>query len=261
MSFDIDYAMLPDDEAERLYNRIPELRSGVCPTCRGQQTYRWGGEDIACECRHQIQLAKHYSASGIGVTYQRLDWGDYKGNPETLDQVGDYLLNHERILSRGIGLMLYGRPGLGKTMLATLVLKELIRRGYTCYATTFANTIESFTATWGNPEEKQWFAKKFMHSQVLLLDDLGQELRTSNTNRMPLSTFDSILRSRVQDGRPTLLTTNMTLDEMDTGFGAATLSLLREVSINIEFTGSDYRPQVKERTLAEAASGEIRPIV
>jgi len=259
MTFNIETAILSDEEATRLYARFPELRNGPCPTCRDTGHYRWSGVEVECNCRQQRQLVKHYSKSGIGVRYQRLDWSDFSGDPEALAQVSDYILRYDEMLREGMGLLLSGPLGTGKTFLSTMVLKELIKRGYNCWATTFANTIEAFTATWGNQEEKQWFAKKFMYSQVLLLDDLGRDLRTGNN--LPQSTFDSILRTRVQEGRTTLLTTNMSMRELESGYGSAVLSLLKEVSLRIEFTGDDFRPRANARTLTELNDNETSPIL
>lgn len=257
MTFDITTSFLSDEDAERLYLRQPELRDGTCPTCRGTGTFRWQGADQSCACATQLQLAKHYGAAGIGVTYQGLDWGDYR--EQVPPALGDYLLDHERYVSRGIGVLFAGTIGTGKTLLATLMLKELIKLGYSCFSTTFARTVEAFTATWGNPTEKEWFARKFMYSQVLLLDDLGRELRIGNS--LPQSTFDMILRVRVQDGRPTLLTTNCSLRELETGYGAGILSLLSECSIIAEFAGEDFRPQASRRTIDEVRRGETRPLI
>ena len=92
----------------------------------------------------------------------------------------------------------------------------------------------------------------------LLLDDLGRDLRTGNN--LPQSTFDSILRTRVQEGRTTLITTNMSMRELETGYGAASLSMLKEVSLRIEVNGSDFRPRANARTLTELDDDEMRPI-
>lgn len=259
MTFNIETAFLDDDEAERIDRSHPELMLGVCPTCRGAKTYRWQGNECDCNCQRQLQLALHYAASGIGVTYQRLDWADYEGDPALLPHVLKYLERHDDYIARGVGLLFHGGIGLGKTLVANLVLKELIKRGYTCFATTFANAVEAFTASWRSSERKEWFADKFMYSKVLLLDDLGRELRTS-TN-LPQSTFDMILRTRVAEGRPTVLTTNCTLGELSTGYGAQVLSQLSEQSLVFEFTGEDYRPKARRRTVDEIERGEIRPII
>lgn len=262
MTFNIAYAPLGEDDAERLYKRRPELCAGpdeYCPTCRKTGTYRWQGQDHACDCRRQLQLAKHYSAAGIGVAYQRLDWSDFDGNEDLLAHVLKYLENHERYVGRGIGLLFHGPIGTGKTLAANLMLKELIKRGYSAFATTFAGTVEAFTSTWGNRDNKEWFAAKFMQSQVLLLDDLGRELRTGHN--LPQSTFDMILRTRVAEGKPTILTTNCTLGELGTGYGAQVLSLLMEQSIARQFSGTDFRPKANARTRAEVDADETRPIV
>jgi len=262
VTFDIRYAMLGDAEAERLYRSRPELRAGpdtYCPTCDKTGTYRWQGGEHPCDCALQLQLAKHYSAAGIGVLYQRMDWGDYGGDSELLQGVHDYLANHRAYVGQGIGLLFYGDIGTGKTLVANLVLKELVKLGYTCFATTFASTVEAFTSTWGSSSEKEWFARRFMHSQVLLLDDLGRELRTGHN--LPQSTFDMILRTRVAEGRPTILTTNSSIAELEQGYGAQVLSLLKEQSLAWHFSGQDFRPTANQRRLSEIRNGEIRPIV
>lgn len=264
MTFDPRTAYLSDDEAARLYVRHPGLgRSYVdyCPTCNKAGTYIWRGVEQACDCELQLQLAKIYFAAGIGLTYQRLDWGDFQGADEVVAGVAKYIENHQSYISRGVGLFFTGPFGIGKSMLATLALKEFVKLGYRCYATTFAQTIEAFTSTWGRDGKanQEFFQDKFLYSEVLLLDDLGREL--SGTTKLSESTFDTILRQRVSAGRPTFLTTNLTMSQLERGYGGAVLSLLREKSVVFEFTGEDFRPKANRRELDEIALGEVRPII
>jgi DNA replication protein DnaC len=248
---------LSNDELERLKHEHPDLARDICPTCRGKGTFRYVGVEAVCHCRSQKRLYTRYLHAGIGITYQRLTAGDF--HREIPREVLEYLDSAEAFIDRGIGLFFSGPMGTGKTLLSMLVLKDLVKKNYSCYATTFSNTVEAFTSTWGDNEEKKRFADRFMFSDVLLLDDLGQEQRTSN--RLPQTTFDRILRTRIQDGRPTLLTTNMNAIEVKVGYGAPVLSLLCEQSIEIPMTGTDFRPRARDRTIAEARSGEMRPII
>ena len=128
-----------------------------------------------------------------------------------------------------------------------------------CFATTFSEMIEMYTAGWHSEDERDYFHRKVVGSQVLLLDDVGRELKRDT--RLEETTFDNVLRTRVQHGRSTIITTNMTPEEMAEGYGGAVLSLLREKSIVIEIGGDDYRKQANERELARDRRGERRPIL
>ena len=261
--FNINTAFLPDDEADRIYSRYPYIGQDsetYCPTCEKEGTYVWKGETCQCNCHEQLQLYKHYLAAGIGVPYQRLDWADYEGEEDPLDKLGDYIQNYRRYLNRGVGLFFWGLgKGTGKTMLTTLTLKEFVKRGVSCFSTTSSNMVAMFTAGWRSDEDRLHFQKKFVNSQVLLLDDVGRELRTKNN--LAETTFDSILRTRVQEGRTTFITTNFTPQEIENGYGSAALSLLKEVSIHYEFSGEDFRSKSQQRTVNEVKSGVTRPIV
>ena len=259
---DIRTRYLSDDEAERLYRRYPKLGrsySTYCPTCDKTGTYKFKGVEYVCDCEWQLSLHKWYLASGIGVTYQRLDWEDYHGPDAVLDGVGKYITNHEKFIKRGMGLYFSGNPGTGKTLLATLVLKELVKFGYTCWSTTFAQTIEMLTAGWGDKDEKDYFQRKFIQSEVVLLDDVGRERRGGKV-QLAETTFDAILRQRVQEGRSTLITTNLTANDLEAGYGAAVLSLIREKSLEQIFIGDDFRPKANSRELDEISANETRPI-
>ena len=252
---------LSEPEAELLYRHYPKLREAPekwCPTCQGDRVYVWEGKRVSCDCAHQTALHKHYLNAGIGVTYQRLRWADYQRRDEAVQKVMSYLNEHRAYIHRGTGVLLTGPVGTGKTLLANLLLKDLVHLGYRCYATTFAGCIDQFTAGWYDQDDKRRFADRFMHSDVLLLDDVGREMRTRNN--LPESTFDNILRTRVQSARPTILTTNMEPDELRSGYGSGVLSLLYESSLRFEVPGDDFRPQAIERTKGEVGSGETRPI-
>ena len=246
-------------ESEFVYKRWPELRT-ECPTCRNTGSYKHRGHTYSCDCTQQRKLAKRYTLAGIGVDFQRLDWEDYFQDKRPVQEISRWLNSWRDYVDRGVGIILTGGHGTGKTMLANLVLKELVKHGVRCYATTFADTVEEFTKSWGNQEQKQWFEDTFKLTKVLLLDDLGREFKSSN-NLAP-TTFDSILRTRVQNARPTIVTTNIPAEDLDVaGYGAGVLSLLKRSCVKVEVNGADFGLRYQQRTQEEIAAGERRPIV
>jgi DNA replication protein DnaC len=145
-------------------------------------------------------------------------------------------------------------------MALNLLLKDLVKLNYSCFATSFTTLIELFTAGWYSPEEKSFFQQRIKGSQVLLIDDVGKEMKSKI--KLPESTFDDVLRYRVNHARPTFITTNMSPREMLHGYGSAILSLVSEVSMTHELfgVGEDFRPRVQRRHLTEIESGLTRPI-
>ena len=118
--------------------------------------------------------------------------------------------------------------------------------------------MEMYTAGWRDRDEKRRFEEKFLRTKVLLLDDMGREAKSSNN--MQESTFEHILRNRVQSCRPTILTTNLNYDDLEEGYGASAMSLLSEQSMVLDMTGDNFRPKSNTRKFDEPEEGERRPI-
>lgn len=221
--------------------------------------YRWQDEDFVCDCVEQLQLLKWYFHSGIGAGYHRLSFDDYvEGDFEALGWVKKYIESHEQMVHKGLGFLFHGDYGTGKTLLIMLLMKELVKLGYGCFCTTFTGMIELFTAGWSSPQDKQFYHDRMKTSQILFIDDIGKEFKTKNN--LAEATFDDIIRSRIQAGRPTHVTTNMQPREMIKGYGAAVFSLLQETTIAHHFSGADYRSNVVYSKLKELELGETRPI-
>lgn len=245
-----------------------------CPTCRrsdvdddGNAFYRRNGKRVPCDCAEQMMLFKHYTLAGIGKGYHRLDWRDYVRSEQVREQVLGYVDNHVEFVDRGLGILFIGPIGTGKTMLANLALKELVKLGYKCHATSAGESTSNMTATWRSVDDKRRFEDIYVRSEVLLLDDLGRDLVNDRTgvvkeeHKFKEGILDAILRKRVQYGRPTFITTNLTMERLLEGYGQAVHSLLQERSIPLEVKGKDFRPVVVEQELEEGLRGEQRPIV
>lgn len=259
---DIRYRVLSDADSSRLYRKEPGLAKGYenwCPTCDKRGEIFWMETTVPCNCEAQVAMFKWYAASGIGANYMRLSWHDYEGPQAIVDGIKKYTDNIAEFSRQGMGLYLSGDIGTGKTMLANLVMKWLVHQGYTCFATTFAQMIEMYTAGWTDKDEKAWFQRKFLNSQFLLLDDIGKERDTKIA--LNETTFDAVLRQRVSNGRPTFITTNLTAGDLQDGYGASILSLIKEQSLEEIVAGQDYRPKANERRVAEVLRGWTRPIV
>ena len=282
--------LLSNEEFDRLRARNPNIPRSPdhCITCRGRGTFRWwrdidgveSVEEWKCNCFDQWALHIYLLYCGVGLTYQRLGRRDVETEPGALDKVNEYLANVEWYVNSGCGLILYGRMGTGKTLLSTLLLKAMVSLGYDSYFTTFAEMLDTFRSTYRSEDEKEWFYRRVKNASVLVLDDVGREHRPTrwitheerkdrgqvsgvarDTTALAESTMDEVLRHRVASSLPTVLTTNMALEDLEASYGTNVMSLLHERSTTYRFTGEDFRDAARNRLHDEVEQGLTRPVV
>lgn len=258
---------LHDVDIERLLRHNPQLpmRERDCPTCEGAGTFRWYADnreivDYTCSCLDQIYLHHWLLNAGIGLNYQRLGWGDaIDVEAAPLGAVLDYARQIDAYAKRGIGLVFYGDRGTGKSLLASLLIKRLISEGHAGYFATFQELLDLFTSTWSDDQEKRWFERRIISAEILVIDDMAREYAGRLGVAGPL--VDHVLRTRVAHQRPTIITTNKTLDELGELYSLNALSLLTGCSLVVEFRGADYRTEHLERDRREIRERLIRPLM
>lgn len=257
---------LTDDERAQLtkaYTALPKTLE-ECPTCRGRKTYRSlqeGNEVVVeCACRDQFVMHRYFLHIGVDFQYQRLSWEDATevevGAQELALRYADRI---DAYLNAGIGLLFHGSMGTGKTLLLTLLIRRLSVAGHDVFMTTFQTLIDCYTGGWRDDERSAWFIRRIRNVGVLAIDDLGRE----NKARIDVveAMLDELLRSRVAGARPTLITTNKTVEELSQLYKGNVMSLLTESVLMHRFVGSDYRGKAKDIRKEEADRGLIRPIV
>lgn len=221
-----------------------------CPTCFGAKTFRWWNDmsipltqrdpvQYDCPCYEQFLLWRWFGYHGV-ERYGRTFWGDAFAVPKPImDKVEDYLSDMDWYSQRGHGLYLHGLTGNGKTLLASLVLRRYMEKGYTGFFATWDTMLDQYTSGWRDEEERAWFDQTVRAAQVLVIDDLGKE--NANRGEVGRAALDSVIRGRVQGGRVTILTTNLNDADFTKLYSSSIVSLAHEVCESIQFVGSDFR--------------------
>lgn len=254
---------LSDVDSRRLREKFPTLWSSPqkgCLSCQDTGTLRWADQTYRCDCRNQWMMHRWMLNAGVGLWHQRLSWQDVDTvPPAVLTELGAYLEGHKGNIRAGLGLVLWSPDrGTGKTLLAVLATKTLMGFGVDCYFVQFSEMIDTFTAGWRDEAERAWFNKRIRNATMLVIDDLGREHK--GRSEVVESMLDQVIRHRVANALPTLLTTNYSPQEIQGGYGPNVMSLLYERSAWVEVAGRDYRTRSNERARTEIASGYSRPI-
>jgi DNA replication protein DnaC len=270
-------SLRPLDEADtdRLRRVFPDLWSDperTCLICRKTGEYLAPDGKHECDCYDQWTLHWHMLYSGLKTAYQRLTWADLDDQvPASIwEAITDYLDHIDNYVRAGLGMILWGKPGTGKTMISALLFKRLLATGYDGYFTQFNELLDSYTATWRDQDELLWFTRRIRNADILVIDDIGREYKTGGVynegtrqiqypESFRSALFDDVIRHRTGHEKPTIITTNFTQEQLLTGYGGPVLSLLSERSTFHEVTGPDFRSRAKERFADEARQGVVRP--
>ena len=161
----------------------------------------------------------------------------------------------------GRGLLLYGAPGRGKTTLALSLIQEIMTTFpleafvpsqnkviiRPCYFTTFNDVLELKGKLMDDePYENDKVLYDGMlgecrddayNIRVLIIDDIGKE--HTSLSGWQKNMLHHILRTRFNNGLPTVVTSNIEKEDWAASYGEATGSFIKEAFVYIPVDGTE----------------------
>lgn len=189
---------------------------------------------------------------GIPASYLNYTLKDYTASKSKSKFYGAYLDNLHSMYEDRVCLLQYGANGTGKTMLASLIVKEGYRLRYDTYMTTLSAYMSLLFKQ--RDAEEQELLNYIQRCEFLVIDEVGKENFTSTGSNINI--LEDLLRNATQRGQVIVLNTNLNLEELYSQYGSSIQSLLNGEFTTLKFTEKDHRPKVKgnnsRELLAEA---------
>ena len=230
----------------------------ACPLC-GDTGWR---EGRMCRClraycarEQQKELSRMLDLGNQSFETFSLAWYSEAGSPElgiSPRENMDWIYRTCRRYAAGFGpgsgsLLLTGDPGLGKTFLSAAVAREVSGDGWSVVYDTAVHIFDRFEARKFGREAGEAVdadVERVLGCDLLILDDLGTEMTTPFVQ----SALYSIVNGRILGRRPTIVSTNLKLDELARRYGPQTASRLEGEYRVLPFFGEDIRRLKKERS-------------
>jgi DNA replication protein DnaC len=198
------------------------------------------------------------------VPPQYMQWIDDVIHGDVIKQIGNIGIN-------GVGMLFDGGPGIGKTTHAVVAAMEVVRRlpdddeasrkilgmnasdyglnARPIYYMTYPEFLSKKKSTFdADPEDKKQMVYEidglhgrskfdFLNVRILVIDDLGKEYGSKYDD----TSFDEILRARYDKALPTIVTTNVMLENWEAQYREAMASFANEAFVRVPILGSDLR--------------------
>lgn len=215
------------------------------------ETEKRDAEEAERRAREKAERIAEYKRSWFkgktadDMTFQQ----DDMANPTASDVARRYVENFPHFQKEGKGLLFYGTVGTGKTFLAAAICNELLNQGYWCKMTDFARLINEANS---RKYDKQEYLDDLNRFDLLAIDDLGAE---RDTEFMAETVF-SIIDGRNNTGKPLIVTTNLTSEELKNPTDirrARIYSRLLDMCVPVEVPGIDRRKKNLRDTFEENA--------
>lgn len=211
--------------------------------------------------RGETNPVKRLRNAYIPEHLRELTWADYDAGctADSGEELRDILIDWADHYTPDVreGMVLLGPAGWGKTLGLVLVAMQLIEAKVWVRYSTNANLLERRKRVvsleqstkqnddWGDANAAAWRLSFFeSECDVLVLDDVGKEYRAASG--WSDDQLDLLLRRRVETGKVTLISSNLTLADWRS-YNDSMASFLYEVGEVVELTeGKDRRHRLTE---------------
>lgn len=227
---------LPSDYLDAIY---------TCPLCK--DTGEVGNPSRLCTCALKKQQETMLSASRINdrETFAHFDESVYP-----TDEQKKQGLAMKRFCERYVAslpspekpnLLIVGQSGLGKSFFGNAIARAAIEKGIPTLKTTAYQCIQTIL---DGIETRADAITPYLSSDFLILDDLGTEAMVPNVT---IETFFRILNERTASSLPTVIITNLSVEEMQTRYDERVSSRLTDTSVTtiVALRGDNLRTRVR----------------
>lgn len=158
--------------------------------------------------------------AGITPLFARASLNDFPELRAPLGRLYDRLISPPDD-ARYPGLLLAGEPGRGKTHLGSAFVRAFVRQKRRAFFTSARQLQRTVWSSYTDGGDEKTAIASYTRPDLLVIDDLGHEGRPGDAS---LSLLLDVLDERANHRRPTIVTTNLTGDEVATRFDDAMYS-------------------------------------
>lgn len=215
-------------------NSLEKKPTFQCPLCEDRGIVLQGDVAHPCKCMHQKRLENMFRharmARGLlNCRFENFKKEYYHGQDKSylesalkaLQAAQEFVESSFRN-SHGLGLMLTGPVGAGKTFLAASIANALMEHEKQVLFLVVPDLLDQLRATFKSDESELDLLDNAREVPILILDDLGAHNYTDWTRNR----IYSIINYRLNEQLPTVITTNLSLEEMEEHLGLRTTSRL-----------------------------------
>ena len=213
--------------------------------CSCQRIERAKQEALISQQKHS-DLVRRLKAEGFSDPAM-LDWKfeNDNGRSPQMCHAHRYVEQWQTMRAENLGLFLWGGVGTGKSFLAGCIANALMEQEVPVRMTNFARILNELNSSFSGRNE---VVDKLCRYPLLIIDDFGMERGTEYALEQIYNIVDSRYRSR----KPLIVTTNLTLNEIqhpqDTAH-ARIYDRLLEMCIPVSCIGVSFRKENAQEKL------------
>jgi DNA replication protein DnaC len=224
--------------------------------------------DCSKKCHERYTFYVHLAYANVNRELWDLELSDFdtrskyddekEARAEVLDVVQLYVSHLDNAYEKGLGLILFGPHGTGKSMLAACIIKQALRNGRKAMIRDFADIVNVIRRGFRADEEAMDLEREFEETDFYCIENFGinQFLRAADRDATPTPFRgpDYITReiARLFNKRrhmmlPSIITTYQSLEELSKSQddeGKQLLSTFYGKSEHVRVPGEDYRKSV-----------------
>lgn len=220
---------------------------------RRQQEAEQRQREIMARRRVKSLLVGQYERAKFDLTDLT---GADKSFIEAYQRLQKYGEIHSVARSNGYGVYLWGKCGVGKTHLSACLANRLLEKGCNVLFTNMLEVSRKIRETFKNrygDENGSKIIKELTSVDFLFLDDFGTEQYTKGGKENWLQDeIYSVLNSRLTERKPTIFTSNYSIEELNTQRGLSIKNTNRVVGLStaiMNIQGVNYRLKSRKEDL------------
>ena len=160
------------------------------------------------------------------------------GRNPLISKAKTYAVKWSDMLSKNIGLLLWGEVGTGKTYFAACIANALVENCVSVKMTNFSTILNDLFYE----NDKNQYIDRLNNHNLLIIDDLGIERDTEYA----LEQVYNIIDARYKSNKPLIVTTNLTITEIKNPVDTAHKRIydrVLEMCVPVKFDGENFRQQ------------------
>ena len=207
--------------------------------CEREEEVKKINAEVETEKREKIQ--KLFSCANIGKRFINCSFKNFQkrvGVEKAFNIALDFAKNFKQKQETGEGILFYGGSGNGKTHLAVAIVREVVRQGYSAIFQPAAELQYRLNATYNDSGESEAeIMNGLVESDLTVIDDLGKGKWSEKVEER----IYVILDGRYRELRPTVITTNLKLSDLEGYVGNAVFDRLKEMCVFVLNSAKSYR--------------------